>query len=277
MKYIVNKAIKNLLTFLKSFTFGAYIMDHVLYYTMNGVSKVVHNNTELLFCTPNRLCDYRSKSFSEKEPETLAWINSLEKNSILWDIGANVGLYSVYAAKARDCSVFSFEPSVFNLEILARNIYLNNLTEKIVIVPLPLNNKIGFSNLRMTSTDWGGALSSFDHDLGFDGNKIEQIFEYKLVGIDMDSALNLLNIPQPDYIKMDVDGIEHFILKGGMTVLKNVKSVIIEINDDFNDQATQCSILLENAGLKLVEKKHGQIFEQSNSVFNHCYNQIWKR
>ena len=58
----------------------------------------------------------------------------MPEGSVVWDIGANVGLYSCYAAKHRGCRVFAFEPYVFNLEILARNIYLNQLSERVTIV-----------------------------------------------------------------------------------------------------------------------------------------------
>jgi FkbM family methyltransferase len=54
----------------------------------------------------------------------------MPRGSVLWDIGANVGLYSCYAVKARDCRVFAFEPSVFNLELLARNIFLNGIADQ---------------------------------------------------------------------------------------------------------------------------------------------------
>ena len=42
----------------------------------------------------------------------------------------------------------------------------------------------------------------------------------------------------PDYIKIDVDGIEHLILEGGKETLKNkkIKSILIEINENFEDQ-----------------------------------------
>ena len=68
------------------------------------------------FYVPNPLSLYRAKTFSTKEPDTLGWIDSLDKSSIMWDIGANIGLYSIYAAKCRNIKVFAFEPSVYNLE-----------------------------------------------------------------------------------------------------------------------------------------------------------------
>ena len=79
----------------------------------------------------------------------------MPSESVLWDIGANVGLYSVYAAKKHNCKIWAFEPSVFNLELLARNIYLNELTNNICIVPIALSDKLGSSQMHMTSSEWG--------------------------------------------------------------------------------------------------------------------------
>src|SRR3990167_8176822 len=110
---------------------------------------------------PNALCHYRAKTFSTKEPETLQWIDNIPEKSVFWDIGANIGLYSLYAAKRRHCRVWAFEPSVFNLELLARNIFLNKLTYQICIVPIALNEELSENLIRMTTTDWSGALSTF--------------------------------------------------------------------------------------------------------------------
>ena len=46
-----------------------------------------------------RICRYRASTFESKEPETLAWIDGFKKNDSLLDIGANIGMYSLYAAK----------------------------------------------------------------------------------------------------------------------------------------------------------------------------------
>ena len=112
----------------------------------------------MVFCIPNKLNLYRAESFSKKEPDTLAWIDLIPEGSLIWDIGANVGLYSVYAAKARNCKVYSFEPSVFNLELLARNIFLNKLQDTITIIPVSLSDKLSENRFQMTSVDGGGSI-----------------------------------------------------------------------------------------------------------------------
>ena len=59
-----------------------------------------------------------------------------------WDIGANLFLPSIYAAKIhKNIDVVSFEPSSSNLRILSRNISINNLEDKIEINTLPLGTK----------------------------------------------------------------------------------------------------------------------------------------
>ncbi|MCF8176917.1 MAG: FkbM family methyltransferase [Sulfuritalea sp.] len=242
---------------------------------MSRTQQVNHLGLSLIFSIPNALNRYRVDSFSTKEPETLEWIESMPQGSVVWDAGANVGLYSCYAAKRRTCRVFAFAPSVFNLELLARNVFLNDLTERVTLVPLPFSDVLAVNTLNMTTTEWGGALSSFGQDFGHDGQAMHKVFKFPTIGLSMGGAVELLKIPQPDYIKMDVDGIEHFILKGGMPVLSKVQGVLIEINDSFTAQASDASMYLRQAGLALREKRHAEVF--NTGMAQHTFNQIWIR
>lgn len=256
---------------------GKLFVEQVLYFSMNRSTEIVLNNLKFRFAIPNGLSRYRINSFPYKEPETLEWIDGIPRGSVLWDIGANIGLYSVYAAKKSECMVYAFEPSVFNLELLARNIYLNEFSTRICIVPLALSDRLSISQMRMTTTEWGGALSTFGKDFGWDGKNIKSLFDYQLIGLSMEDAVNSLQIPLPDYIKMDVDGLEHFILQGGGGVLSKIKGILIEVNDDFAEQAEQCSALLTSAGMILKEKRHSLEVGDSDSGFQNTFNQIWVR
>lgn len=244
---------------------------------MGRIHEVKHGGLTLKFAAPNPLCDWRARTFSTKEPETLEWIDSIPTGAVLWDIGANIGLYSVYAARSRGCRVWAFEPSVFNLELLARNIHANDLTDLICIVPVALSDRLGSSQMRMTTTEWGGALSTFGREFGWDGEAIRQVFKFQTLGLSMEDAVQRLALPDPDFIKMDVDGLEHFILQGGAAVLQGAKGVLIEVNDDFHAQAKQCQRLLNEAGLVLREKRHSEMIASSTTGFQNSYNQIWVR
>lgn len=245
---------------------------------MNRTDEIVHQRTRLVFSTPNSQSQWRARTFSTKEPETLDWIDSIEESSVLWDVGANVGLYSCYAAKHRNCRVFAFEPSVFNLELLARNTFLNALTGRVTIVPLPLSGTRAVNTLNMITTDWGGALSTFGESFGYDGKPMKKVFEFSTIGITMVDAVLVLGIPQPDYVKMDVDGIEHLILAGGQEVLRKARGVLVEINDHFEVQAENASRYLREAGLTMTDKKHAAYFDAvGEDVGKYTFNQIWTR
>ena len=281
MLTFIKNAIKRTITIIvKIFSrnkLGKFIIDIVIKDIMNNKKSVIHNNLHLKFTTPNWLNNFRINTFATKEPETLDWIDSFPKNSILWDIGANVGLYSIYAAKARNCQVIAFEPSVFNLELLARNIFINNLQKQIKLFPLPLTNEIGSNKMSLTTMEWGGALSSFGENIGWDGKPINDVFSFYTYGCSMDQSISIFDIPQPHFIKMDVDGIEHIILDGGENILKKIKGILIEINDDYIEQATKAKIYLENAGLTLDKKLHSKIMQESTVGFVNTFNQIWSR
>ena len=252
---------------------GAYVYDQLIEALMLQEKVVSHHSHMMTFLVPNRLCRYRADTFSTKEPDTLEWIDLIPEGSVLWDVGANVGIYSVYAAKVRNCQVYSFEPSVFNLELLARNIFVNDLQDRITIFPIALNDSLGANLFKLSSTSWGGALSSFAHDVDDSGGKMNGIFDYRTIGMTMNDAVNLLNVPRPHYIKIDVDGIEHLVLAGGVSILREVNSVLIELPGVWKEQTEMAERYLLDAGLRLVRgHKYDPVLNPYVSA-----NQIWSR
>lgn len=233
---------------------------------------------EIKFYYDNYLTLYRAQTLLTKEPETIDWLNSFQDGECLWDIGANVGLYSCYAARLRGCKVFAFEPSILNLELLGKNIYLNKLQDNIHLVPVALSSKNGFSTFLMTETAHGGADSTFGAGIGFDGKPIyESKLSYSLLGLSGDSLVATTGIPCPNHIKIDVDGIEHVVLAGMKGILKmpDVKSCLIEANDAYREQVDGITQIMQECGFVLKEKKHSELF--STGKYSSVYNQIWVR
>lgn len=128
----------------------------------------------------------------------------------------------------------------------------------------------------MTSTDWGGALSTFAEEYSDNGKVMNKKFQFSTLGITMDEAGGMLDIPKPKYIKMDVDGIEQLILKAGAETLKDVQGLLVEVNDDFEDQSVNVKKCLVDSGLVLKSKLHSEMFNDSDR-FGNTYNQIWHR
>ena len=254
LKSFISFLAKTIIFFLKNRP-GSYVLDSLLKQQFNKIKEVKINKQSTLFLSvPNRLSNYRADSYFSKEPETIEWLESMECNSILWDIGANVGLYSLYAAKQKRAEVIAFEPSVFNLELLARNVSANKLYDQITIFPLALSDREASGSFNMSSPDWGGALSTFDKDYDQFGKEMEVKFKYELMGVSGDFVVKHMKIKQPDYLKIDVDGVEHIILSGMKKILPQVKSVLIEINDDFEQQLNTTIELLQSSGFVLKKK-----------------------
>lgn len=249
-------------------------MEPAAQITRERTVQVDHDGASLTLSTPGGYTMFRAKTFSSKEPETLEWIDGMREGSILLDIGANVGLYSCYAA-IRGCNVVAVEPSVFNLEVLARNVHLNKLSRLVTIVPLALSDETGPATLNMSSTELGGALSSFGVEYGFDGTPLDVSFRYRIAGVTMDDLVSSLGLDPPDHVKLDVDGIEHLVLKGGHSTLASVQSVLVEVDERFEEQCEGTASCLSEAGLSMVARQHAEMFD--DGPYSRCFNQIWTR
>jgi len=244
----------------------------------NDVQLTKHGSASFKLYTPNRICNYRHETFSTKEPEMLEWIEEYG-GGVFFDIGANIGIYSLFYTQVKQGNVYSFEPSVFNLRQLAKNISINELSERITIVSNPLSDSTGIAKFINGSADEGGALSAFGVEYGHDGEPIISDINYSVLGFSLDDMFEKSMLTEkPSLIKIDVDGIEHLILKGAAKTLKSkeLKSLFIEVNDDFKEQANQVKDVLESAGFVLKEKRHSEMFEGSER-FGRTYNQIWVR
>lgn len=137
-------------------------------------------------------------------------------------------------------------------------------------MPIALSEKIGTSQFKLSTTSWGGALSTFDKDFDQHGKEINSVFEYKTIGLSLDDVAEIFSIPFPNYLKIDVDGLEHLILQGGHLILKKVDSVLIEISDDFQEQSRESFNLLSSAGL--IQRAR---FSMDGAKSQ--YNQLWTR
>ena len=258
--------------------FGLFqtVCDIFLIASFSKTKTIGYCNKIFHFTVPNKLCLWRVNTFFTKEPETLEWINSFQPGSLFLDVGSNIGLYSIFAAKMKDSKVYSFEPSAFNLPILAKNISLNKLHDLITIVPLPLtNHQISENDLTLSTDSFGGALHTFQETYTWDGSRINNSTKYRTIGFSLDYFSELISNIKPRYLKIDVDGIEHLILQGAENTLREIEQIQIEINDNFELQSINCQKILTKAGFSLMYKRHSDMIETSSAGFSYTYNQLW--
>ncbi len=247
--------------------------------------KIQILNQKINFFIPNQLVEWRVDTFHTKEPETLEWIDTFDKSGdfIFWDIGANIGLYSIYnSLKHKKSQTISFEPSTSNLRVLSRNISINNLFDRIKIFTVPLTkgeNK--FLIMKEGEFQEGGALNSFGENFDFEGKKFSSKMNYQIYGTNINYLIDNKILDIPDYIKIDVDGIEHLILEGGNKYLNNkkIKSLSIEINENFTKQHEKVIEIMKKNDFKILHKKRNEDLFKNDpySKFNRTFNYIFIR
>ena len=275
MIFFINKI--SLFIFRKSFL--GYLKEALEKYCYQ--KKKIFNN-QVIFFSPNKLIEWRVETFFEKEPETLSWIDSFEtdENVYFWDIGANIGLYSLYASlKHTNINVVAFEPSTSNLRVLSRNISINHLEEKIRIINNPLSHESNkFSKFRESSFLEGGALHTYREKFDYTGKNFISENQYYLLGTNINELLDRKILELPNYIKIDVDGIEHLILQGGDKYLNhsNIKSILIEVNENFVDQFNYVNDFMYKNNFILKKKDRNDNFYQ-NQNFDKMYNYIFEK
>ena len=278
--YQILKFLDNILTYSINKSFLSWFKEFLI---EDSYKKIIINQKQTIFFIPNNLTRWRVDTFFTKEPETLEWIQTFDKTKpiIFWDIGSNIGLYSIYAATIHsNCAVISFEPSSNNLRVLARNIAINNLEERISIFSNPLSDK-NERFLMMQDTEFreGAALNSYGEKFNFEGKNQNYNMKYKLLGKSLEHILKNKILDIPDYIKIDVDGIEHLILKGAGEFLreKKIKSISVEINENFKTQFDNIVNIMEINNFKFSQKRQNEELKNSGGPFSKSFNYIFSK
>ena len=257
---------KNLLLWLKEFIEN------------DSYKNLTINKKKLSFFVPNNLVKWRLDTFLEKEPETIEWINNFDKkNIIFWDIGSNIGQYSVYCAiKHKKSKIISFEPSSGNLRILSRNISENKLTNQIKILSIPLTkHRNKFSIFEESSFLEGAAHNNFSIQKNKNSNKK---IRYEIFGTNINYLLKEKILEIPNYIKIDVDGIESWILEGAGKFLNNnkIKEILIEQDENNKIEHKKVMRIMKKNNFKLFKKERNNKFH-TTSESKFTYNYIFKK
>lgn len=249
--------------------------------------KKIYFEKEIKLFTPNYLTNWLAQDFFEKEPETIEWINSfykfkIKKKIVFWDVGANIGIYSLYAGKKyKNIDVISFEPSTSNLRILSRNISINNLEKKIKIFQIPLGcNPHSFSIFRESKFGEGESLNSYGSNLNFEGKILNVENKYQIYGSNVNQLIKDKIVNVPNFLKIDVDGLEHLILKGASKILKSqsLKSISIELNENYKKQFNEVMKIMKNSGFTNIRKQRNENFPlYKNKKFKKIFNYYFEK
>lgn len=194
-----------------------------------AVAKVQHPTGDIVYVVPNEVCEWRVRTIFEKEPETIAWISEFNPGDVFFDVGANVGLYSVWAAKTTGAIVHAFEPEGQNFAALCQNIFLNKTD--ITPWPIAISNQTRIAPLNLSQFAAGASCHAVGEAISFKSKPFKPEFVQGTVCLPLDHLVEI-GLPQPDFIKIDVDGLEYSVVAGGFNCLQKCRSVLIEIDSN---------------------------------------------
>ena len=281
--YIIYKFLKFLDNIFYRIFKKSFLLIFPEFINQDSYKTVKILNNDINFFIPNNTVDWRVNTIFSKEPETMKWIDSFDSNEkfTFWDIGSNIGLYSIYAAliHKKNIEIFSFEPSTSNLRTLSRNISINNLQKNINICPFALGeHENQFLSMNESTFSEGAALNTFGKNYDFEGKEFIAEHKYKIFGTTIDNMITSKILKVPNYIKIDVDGLEHLILKNAKTCLSdvNLKSLLIEINENFYDQFKTILKTMDNFNFRTSAKEQNAEFAGTGK-FARTFNYIFER
>jgi FkbM family methyltransferase len=154
---------------------------------------------------------------------------NLKSSGVFYDVGANVGFYSLLAAKIiAPGQVYAFEPLPSNLVYLRKHLEMNRI-ENVEVIQMAVCDRVGEALFRTEKTRAMGRIES-------DGNLSVQ-------ASTLDSLLEQERISPPNYIKMDIEGSEFQALLGARGCFDRYRPKLFLATHGVNVHDNCCQLL----------------------------------
>ena len=159
----------------------------------------ISNDPTIWFRTGHGRLFWRAIETPSLDLDTNTWIKTFDKNDIFYDVGANIGLYSIMAAKFTKATVFSVEIDLMNARMLYENIYMNNCQNKVTVLPFGLDSQSHQEKLFLKTMSYGDALHNLrqPNAMVIDPGEIQ----VNVPVFRLDDVIKILGLPSPTKIK----------------------------------------------------------------------------
>ncbi|GAA1029410.1 hypothetical protein GCM10009557_17780 [Virgisporangium ochraceum] len=213
-----------------------------------------------------------------KEPETVEWIHAnVVPGTAFFDVGANVGAYSLVAAAAAkgECTVFAFEPSFATFAALSENIALNGRGDVITPLHVALGRETAIRDFRYSSMVPGAAPHNLQGSTpGYTDAWPLTRTSLQTISYRLDELVTRFGLPYPEVLKIDVDGGEISVLSGaeGCLADRRLRTVLVEVNEELYPDG-ELHALLGTFGFTETDRHR----ERRADVPDHQYNSVFFR
>jgi FkbM family methyltransferase len=213
-----------------------------------------------------------------REPSMIEWLRGFEKGDVFYDIGANCGSLTLEAAATHrgDITVVAIEPGYANFESLARNLARNELMSSTIPLQVALLDRTGLEPLNYyRSTDAGTSLHAVGTSVDQYGEEFTPVATQFMPTYTLDDLIEVLKLPRPTCVKIDVDGYEESVLRGALQTLAagTIRELAVEIvnHDGEGTRLEAVRRLLEPRGYELTETfSHREDGFVADHLFRHA-------
>ena len=136
---------------------GQSIFSNEFIQSLDPKIDVEFEKQKLTFRTGNGRLLWRANSLLTEEPLMISWINSMQPDDVVLDVGANVGMYTVPIAKKVQM-VYACELDPLNIAILKENLFFNSVTENVVVLPFACGDSAKIVDVKFRDLAYGDAL-----------------------------------------------------------------------------------------------------------------------
>lgn len=206
-----------------------------------------------VFRVSNYTEDYRVSELGDEREQIERFLDSIDSDAVVWDVGANVGLYAIFAARM-GATVHAFEPDPEFLGHFQENLDLNG--QPVSVHEFALSDEDGETTLYTDGIE--GMSPTLAAGRGEGRGQMR-------VGTRRGDSLDL---PTPDVLKVDVEGAEASVLDGMSSVLDEIRTVFVELHpemlSDFGSSVESVRATLDEHGFEPVweSRREEQIHAQ---------------
>ena len=266
-----------IILFLKKFQKIKFIRKLTKYFDPNWLRKITGFNYSpfIKIITWNKVRLYVDlndhigfRSFIKNEPFEMSVFHvakklGLSKDDCILDIGANIGHASIPICKNLSCSLIAVEASKENASLLLKNINLNNIKAEVLISAL-VSPEFKEKYIKLYVRNGNRGANSLIEK--WNPSAFGDEYEWAPC-MTLDNLLkNVLNSKKIRLIKIDVEGMEYEVLKGGINFIKKMRiPILMEYRLDKNIKSKLKKILLM---LKKIYNIHGIDEKGEKIIFN---------
>ncbi len=166
---------------------------------------------------------------SSEPPVQEALASLLRPGCAFYDVGANTGFFSLIAARlvGTGGNVYAFEPVPENAAAVRTNSQLNSL-DNLSVFEVAVGSRCGNEELLLTEWDGGSTLSTSAVRTS------EPVSKRTVRVVSLDDFIPAERLRQPDFVKIDVEGVELEVLKGMSKTMTESKPILLYEVDDGN-------------------------------------------